>query len=163
MMKRYVVKFLASASLAIAASAMAQEAPSAASPLPVWMAGCWITAGEGVRTEECWTAPRGAMMLGSSHSFEGDTTRWFEHMRIVREEGGLVFVAQPGGAPPTRFAMTAAPTGVDGRPRGVLFTSSEHDYPQRVHYFLDADGTLVGEISLMDGSRVQRWVYRRAG
>ena len=130
--------------------------------LPGWMAGCWMTAGEDARTEECWTVPRGAMMLGSSHTFQNGETRWFEHMRIVREGSGLVFIAQPGGVPPTRFAMAAAPVGADGQPVGVLFVSAEHDYPQQVHYFLDADGALVGEISMMDGSRVQRWVYRRS-
>ena len=29
-----------------------------------WMAGCWADAEEGQRTEECWLAPRGGMMLG---------------------------------------------------------------------------------------------------
>ena len=156
---------LALAALTMVVPGMAQDSglATSAKPLPGWMAGCWMTVGEGSRTEECWTVPRGAMMLGSSHTFQSGETRWFEHMRIVREASGLVFIAQPGGVPPTRFAMTAAPVGADGQPVGVLFVSAEHDYPQRVHYYLDADGALVGEISMMDGSRVQRWVYRRAG
>ncbi len=153
---------VAFAALAPAGVAQADEGETG-QQLPGWMAGCWMTQDEGSSTEECWTVPRGTMMLGSSHTFDGSETRWFEHMRIVREGGALVFIAQPGGVPPTRFAMAAAPTGTDGQPVGVLFVSAEHDYPQRVQYFLDADGALVGEISMLDGSRVQRWVYRRAG
>lgn len=161
---KIAVSMLALAAVTMMVPGMAQEpgTPPATSPLPGWMAGCWMTTGEGVRTEECWTVPRGTMMLGSSHSFEGGATRWFEHMRIVREPDGLVFIAQPGGAPPTRFTQAVAPAGADGQPAGVAFTSAEHDYPQRVHYFLNADGALVGEISMLDGTRVQRWVYRRS-
>ncbi len=162
---KFAFRMLALAAVTMVVPGMAQGpgTTASASPLPGWMAGCWMTAGEGSCTEECWTVPRGAMMLGSSHTFEGGETRWFEHMRIEREAEGLVFIAQPGGSPPTRFAIAATPVGADGQPVGVLFVSAEHDYPQRVHYFLDADGALVGEISMMDGSRVQRWVYRRAG
>ena len=179
---KHIVRLLASGSLAMAMPAMAQEAiPSAPiaviepTPLPGWMAGCWITPGDSSQTEECWTIPRGMMMLGSSHTFIDvititqpghraiDETRTvsFEHMRIVQEGGTLVFIAQPGGAPPTRFVMvgTGTPTPTDG----VVFQNLTNDYPQRVHYYLDADGALVGEISMMDGSRVGRWVYRRAG
>ena len=36
--------------------------------LPAWMAGCWVHV-QGERwTEECWTTPRGGVMLGSGRS-----------------------------------------------------------------------------------------------
>ena len=72
-------------------------APVPASTLPQWMAGCWTTQGAPMATEECWTAPRGGMMLGSSHTVDAqDTTRAFEHMRMVRDGEQIVFIAQPG-------------------------------------------------------------------
>jgi hypothetical protein len=145
------------------AQAQAQApAPDPAPPeLPRWMAGCWIARHEGeTRSEECWTMPRGAMMLGSGHMFAGPVTRSFEHMRIIREGDTLVFVAQPGGAPPTRFALEAhvAPGG-DG-PARLSFVNAANDYPQRVTYRLVAGG-LEAEIAMLDGSRPMRWSFRR--
>jgi len=126
------------------------------------MAGCWIAErGEGRQSEECWTAPRGTMLLGSGHMFTADRSLGFEHMRIVREESGLVFIAQPGGAPPTRFSLE---TGADDDPaaRRVSFVNAANDYPQRVTYWL-AEGRLEAEIVQLDGSRPIRWTFRRVG
>ena len=125
--------------------------------LPGWMAGCWIAGGEeGVRTEECWTAPRGSMLLGSGHAYAGDRSRSFEHMRIEQVDGSLVFIAQPGGSPPTRFALQAT-DGSDG----LLFVNAENDYPQRVRYWREG-AELLAEISQIDGSNAIRWRFRRS-
>lgn len=123
--------------------------------LPGWMAGCWLTdpAG-GPRSEECWTAPRGAMMLGSGHMFEGGKTLSFEHMRIEREGPSLVFVGQPGGATPTRFALEMQ------RPNEVRFLNEAHDYPQRITYRLVND-VLEAEVAMKDGTGSMRWTFRR--
>lgn len=147
-------------SLLAALLAAAQPAPEAPPPLPLpgWMAGCWMAEGRTSRTEECWTVPRGAMMLASSHSFAAHHSFAFEHMRIVQENGTLVYIAQPGGASPTRFPMlgVVAATAADG----ITFQNSAHDYPQRIHYRI-VEGALVAEISMADGSHPQRWTFRR--
>lgn len=148
-------------SLIAALLAAAQPAPWAPpAPLPGWMAGCWMAEGEGNQTEECWTVPRGTMMLGSSHTFSGPTTRWFEHMRIVQDGTTLAFIAQPGGSPPTRFAMVDRLAINDDRPV-IIFENLANAYPQRIRYTTDADGSLIAEIAQADGSRVQRWTFRR--
>ena len=135
-------------------------APVPASTLPQWMAGCWTTQGAPMATEECWTAPRGGMMLGSSHTVDAqDTTRAFEHMRMVRDGEQIVFIAQPGGTAASRFPLLRSALR-DGRPF-LEFGNDAHDYPQRIRYWLEADGGLVGEISLADGSRPTRWAYQR--
>lgn len=128
--------------------------------LPGWLAGCWMADGDaGAHTEECWTVPRGSMILGSSHSFAEGRTGWFEHMRIEQQDGSLTFVAQPRGAPPTRFPLQATMVGPDLRP-GLLFVNAANDYPQRIVYWRDGED-LLAEISLIDGSRAQRWIFRR--
>jgi hypothetical protein len=129
--------------------------------LPGWMAGCWMTdAAEGRRSEECWTMPRGAMMLGSGHLFESGRSLSFEHMRIVREGGSIIFIAQPGGAPPTRFTLErqVAPGG-EAAPQ-VRFVNAANDYPQRVTYRL-VGGALEAEIAQKDGSHPMRWTFKR--
>lgn len=143
-----------------AATAQTAMAPPIVDPmaLPNWMAGCWISVGEGdARTEECWTAPRGSMLLGSGHSFAGSRTRSFEHMRIESVDGSLVFVSHPNGAAPTRFVLQAP-----GASDSLLFVNANHDYPQRVHYWREG-AELVAEISLIDGSNAMRWRFRRMG
>lgn len=159
--------FTAALTAAIAVSAMAvplmaqtadaQPTTVSAVPLPNWLAGCWIAGGaEGAGTEECWTVPRGSMVLGSGHNFVGPRTRSFEHMRIESVEGSLVFVAHPGGSSPTRFALQATEGG-----NGLLFVNAENDYPQRVHYWREG-AELVAEISQIDGSNAMRWRFRRS-
>lgn len=138
-------------SLAGAALAQNNNAPV----LPRWMAGCWLTeAGQPRRMEECWTMPRGSMMLGSSQTFDAEKTRSFEHMRIVRDADGLAFIGQPDGAQPTRFTLDRQSA------TELSFVNAAHDYPQRITYRV-VDGELVAEIALLDGSKPQRWTYSR--
>lgn len=150
--------------LALAADATPAPTPPAppAAELPAWLAGCWMASGaDDTQTEECWTAPRGSMLLGSSHSFAGGRSGWFEHMRMVVEDGRLAYVAQPGGAPPTRFDA-AAVIRVDGREM-LIFRNLDNDYPQRITYSYNPANPreYLAEIAMDDGSRAQSWVFRR--
>lgn len=142
---------------------LAVDHPIEAPLLPSWMAGCWMAEGDGNQTEECWTVPRGAMMLASSHTFVPGDTRAFEHMRIVREGGTLVFIAQPGGNLPVRFVLTPNAMGSLTARQTVAFRNLANDYPQIIQYYSEADGSMIAEISMADGSRSQRWVFRRVG
>lgn len=141
----------------------AAQAEPVAQPiaLPSWMAGCWITDADslGVRSEECWTVPHGEMMLGSGHHFNGTRTLSFEHMRIERVDGSLVFVALPGGETPTRFALQATRVGEELRD-GLLFVNVDNGYPQRIRYWRDG-AELHAEIAFIDGRESVRWRFRR--
>jgi len=142
------------------AAASAPGTEDGAPALPGWMAGCWIADhGEGRQSEECWTRPRGAMMIGSGHMFRGARSLSFEHMRIAREADGLVFIAQPGGATATRFTLEPAEARDAPGPR-ISFVNARHDYPQRVTYWLE-DGRLQARIAMLDGSRAMHWRFRR--
>jgi hypothetical protein len=152
----------------------AQPAEASAVELPRWLAGCWMAEGEGRQTEECWTVPRGNMILGSSHEFTEvmdvqpdhstiDTSRTlgFEHMRIIAHNGVLTYVAQPGGAPPIRFSATTM-TSIHGE-ETLVFVNEAHDYPQRITYrYTHArNWEMTAEVSMADGSRPRRWLFRR--
>ena len=135
--------------LVLAAAAQAQ-------PMPAFLAGCWEEKrAESAWTEECWTDPRGHLMIGSGRDGKGDTVRHWEWMRIERPAGGVpTFYGSPKGAAPVSFKATAA----DGK--SITFVNAAHDYPQRVRYTLTEAG-LDAEISLADGSKPNRWSYRR--
>lgn len=142
------------AGLLIAAAAAAVGSP----PMPAFLAGCWEERRADERwTEECWTSARGGLMIGSGRDGKGDSVRHWEWMRIERTaDGTLSFYGSPKGAAPVRFKATAGDAG------SITFVNPAHDYPQRVSYRRTAAG-LEAEVSLADGSKPNRWRYRRAG
>ncbi len=120
------------------------------------MAGCWEMRDGARWADECWTVPRGGMMIGSGRAGSGDSLASFEHMRIERGEGGaLTFLASPGGKGWTPFASAADPDG-------VTFVNTANDFPQRVRYWREGE-LLKAEISLADGGQAMRWTFRRTG
>lgn len=66
-----------------------------------WLAGGWVTDANPVDIEQRWTTPAGGAMLAVSRTVEGDKMVAFEYLRIVERDGGLVYIAQPGGRPAT--------------------------------------------------------------
>ena len=131
-------------------------AETAALQMPSFLAGCWEQKREGgAWNEECWTDPRGGLMIGSGREGQADTVRHWEWMRIERSsDGSITFYGSPKGAPAVGFKATEADR------RSVTFLNPGHDYPQRVHY-VATDTGLDAEVSLADGSRPNRWSYRR--
>jgi len=132
------------------------EVASATLPMPAFLAGCWEQQRDDGRwTEECWTDPRGGLMIGSGRDGQGDSVRHWEWMRIERSaDGAVTFYGSPKGAPAVGFKATDAGSG------SITFVDSSHDYPQRVRYVATETG-IDAEISLADGSKAERWSYRR--
>ena len=137
---------------------LAEAAAAAPIAMPAFLAGCWEEKrAEQSWTEECWTSARGGLMIGSGRDGTGDSVRHGEWMRIERgTDGSVTFYGSPKGAGPVPFKATAS----DGK--SITFVNAAHDYPRRVRYTLTGDG-LDAEISLADGSKPNRWRYRRGG
>ncbi len=125
-----------------------------------WLAGAWVgTRGTGGTTsiEERWSPPLGGTMLATSRTVSRDKIRAFEYLRIVEREGGLVYIAQPNGTPPTEFVLTEL-----GANRAV-FENPRHDSPQRIVYELSAEGGLSASIGYTNGGRPQRFDFKPEG
>jgi hypothetical protein len=123
--------------------------------MPAFLAGCWEQRKGADWTEECWTDPRGGLMIGSGRDASGDTIKHWEWMRIERgADGSVTFYGSPKGAPAVGFKLTEA------SPTSATFVNEAHDFPQRVHYSLTTVG-LDAEVSLADGGKPIRWSYRR--
>jgi hypothetical protein len=140
----------------IAAAIMAAE--PAVPQLPAWLAGCWEHRAGEEWTEECWTAPRAGIMLGSGRSGKGNRLQSWEVMQIVRVDTDpavpkLTFYGAPGGQNRTPFQW------MPGK-EGLTFVNVEHDYPQRIRYWREGKA-LVAEVALKDGTKAQRWRYAR--
>ena len=135
---------------------MAQLATATLS-MPSFLTGCWEQRSGESWTEECWTTPRGGLMIGSGRTGKGDAVTHWEYMRIERgADGTLTFYGSPKGAPAVGFRATEVGD------KQITFLNAGHDYPQRVRYVATADG-IDAEVSLADGRKAERWRYRRPG
>jgi len=122
-----------------------------------WLAGAWVGTGGPASIEERWSPPPGCAMLGVSRTVRGGSVVAFEYLRIVDGDGGLVYVAQPGGAPPEELVLTEL-----GATHAV-FENPRHDSPQRIVYELSAEGSLIASICFARGGRPQRFEFGREG
>ncbi len=122
-----------------------------------WLTGAWVGTRGSSSIEERWGPPLGGALLGVARTVKGGSMTAFEFLRIVERDGGLVYVAQPGGVPPTEFVLTA----LDGT--RAVFENPRHDSPQRIVYELTAEGDLVASIGFMQGGRPQRFEFTREG
>ena len=124
-----------------------------------WLAGAWVgKRSSGSSIEERWSPPLGGAMLAVSRTVNtGGKMSMFEFLRIVEREGGLVYIAQPGGARPTEFVLTEL-----NKTRAV-FENPRHDYPRRIMYELSAEGRLTATIGQLKGGIPTRFEFKREG
>jgi hypothetical protein len=121
-----------------------------------WLAGAWGGTRSTSSTEERWSPPKGGAMLGVSRTVKKDKMIAFEFLRIVERDGGLVYVAQPGGHPPTEFVLTELDK------KRAVFVNPRHSYPQRIVYELSNEGALTASIGFAMG-RLQSFEFKHEG
>lgn len=118
-----------------------------------WLEGTWIGGAEGTTIEERWTPAAAGAMLGVSRTIAKGRMAAFEFLRIVSRDGTLIYIAQPGGRPPTEFRLTAL------TPESATFENPAHDFPKLIRYSLRSDGTLEARVG--DHTRSQSFEFRR--
>ena len=106
-----------------------------------WMKGCWAWSRNGRETTEHWLKPAGGTMLGVSRTVADGKTVEFEFTQIRQDASGAIFfIAKPSGQPEATFRL------IKGSANEVIFENPQHDFPQRVIYRLQSDGSLLGRI-----------------
>lgn len=144
----------------LAALLLAVMPPPSASAAPIdsleWMCGTW---GDPAESLESWLAPVDGLMLGVNRTVRPGKMPFFEFLRIEQRPEGIVFVASPLGRAGTDFPLQ------DLGAERVAFENPEHDFPQRIAYWLEGD-SLVAEASAGEGESRQvqsfRWARRAA-
>lgn len=121
-----------------------------------WLAGAWSGTKGKSSIEERWSPLKGGATLGLSRTVSGGKMVGFEFLRIVERDSGLVYVAQPGGRPPTEFVLTELDQ------QRAVFLSPRHGYPQRIVYELSKAGALTVSIGFAKG-RLQSYELKREG
>jgi hypothetical protein len=114
-----------------------------------WLAGHWCMERDGKRVEEHGLPARGGMLLSVGRTVSDGKVVAFEFLRLERRDGVVTFVAQPDGAPPTAFELTAS--GADW----ARFENPRHDFPRRVEYRRAGAGLHAEIAGPGDGGRDQ--------
>jgi len=105
-----------------------------------WLAGCWEGGQGELRIEEQWMAPRGGAMLGMGRTVKGERLVEYEAMIIREEPARLTFTAKPSGQQEASFGS------IELTDASVVFENQAHDFPQRVIYRRQGDGSLLARI-----------------
>ncbi len=115
-----------------------------------WLSGHWATAPGRMQTDEHWTGVAGASLIGMSRTVAGGKTVFFEFLRIETRGDEIYYVAHPKARNPgTEFKLVRL-SGSE-----AVFENPEHDFPKRIIYRKNEDGTLTARIE-GDGSEKQK-------
>ena len=106
-----------------------------------WMSGDWETAPGRMQIDEHWTRAAGGSMFGVSRTVAGGKTVFFEYLRIETRGTDIFYVAHPKARTPgTDFKL------VKLNVQEAVFENLTHDFPKRIIYRKNTDGTLTARV-----------------
>jgi Domain of unknown function (DUF6265) len=105
-----------------------------------WLAGQWRIEQPDRVVDEHWMAPAGGLMMGMSRTIHG--ARIEHEFSLLRQEpnGDIVYVANPSKQSEAVFKLTSL-----GNDKAV-FENPQHDFPKKIIYALQPDGSLLAAI-----------------
>jgi hypothetical protein len=115
-----------------------------------WLAGCWDGSSANREALEQWMKPAGQTMLGMSRTVAGGKTVAYEFLQIREQEDGIYYVAKPSGQAEASFKL------VKFEKQEAVFENLEHDFPQRIIYRLEKDGSLAAAIEGMSKGKLKK-------
>jgi hypothetical protein len=123
-----------------------------------WLTGCWEMNSRGRVVSENWMKPAGKTMMGTSRTVMEGKTLEYEFVRLVQEgDGSINYIAKPSDQEEASFKLVS----LEGKK--VVFENLQHDFPQRVIYFLHTADSLIARIegTLNGNERGRDFPYRR--
>ena len=124
-----------------------------------FLAGCWELNRDGREINEQWMKPSGGVMLGMGRTVAQGSVREYEFTQIRQDkDGAIYYVARPSGQTEASFKL------VKLQNKEAVFENLEHDFPQRVIYRLQADGSLFARVegAVKGQTRGIDYPYKRA-
>jgi len=107
-----------------------------------WMSGDWETLpGKPPQTDEHWSIIRGGSLIGMSRTVSGERTVYYEYLRIETRGNEIFYVAHPRAKNPgTDFKLVK----LSGQQ--AVFQNLAHDFPKRIIYRKNPDGSLTARV-----------------
>jgi hypothetical protein len=124
-----------------------------------WLEGTWSGVTSGVAMEETWSSARGGGLVGMHKDSRSGKMTSYEFFRVVpNDSGGVCYIASLPGQAPTPFCA------IELSESKVVFENREHDFPQRVLYWLERDGRLHARIegTIHGATHAEDWVWNRS-
>lgn len=128
--------------------ALAQEKKTMIADL-AWLAGCWDGSSGNREYLEQWMKPSGQTMLGMSRAVVNGKTVEYEFVQIREQEGDLFYIAKPSGQEGASFKL------IKYSNQEAVFENPQHDFPQRIIYRLEKDGSLAAAIEGMSKGKLK--------
>ena len=95
-------------------------------------------------------------MLGMHRDVRPDKKTSFEFLRIEKRGDTLVYLAMPGGQPPTEFPLKSSDASE------IVFENLSHDFPQRILYWRKGAQLCARVEGLMGGKESsEQWCWNR--
>ena len=123
-----------------------------------WLAGCWEANVRGREVNEHWMKPGGGIMLGMARTVSQGKAGEFEFTQIREDKDAIYYVAKPAAQPEASFKLVKLEN------KEVVFENPEHDFPQRIIYRLQSDGSLFARVEATVKGQIRGidYPYKRA-
>ena len=124
-----------------------------------WLIGTWEHKTSKGSIYETWRKAAGNELVGKSYVIKNKDTILFENIRLVHEQGELVYI------PAVKDQNEGTPIRFEGKKISethLVFENKTHDFPQVISYKKISEDSLKAEISgLRDGKEEQRYFPMR--
>jgi hypothetical protein len=124
---------------ALIVSTVALQTPVATEQLN-WISGCWEGRSPNRVYTEQWMKPEGGLMMGMSRTVVNNKATEFEFLQIRQQGADVFYVAKPSGQAEASFKL------IRHSDKEAVFENPQHDFPQRIIYRLQPDGSLLARI-----------------
>ena len=124
-----------------------------------WFAGCWEANMRGNQVNEQWMKPAGGTMLGMARTVTMGKTIEFEFTQIREDkDGAIYYIAKPSSQAEASFKL------VKLEHKEAVFENLQHDFPQRIIYRQESDGSLFARVEANDKGKIRGldYPYKRA-
>ena len=99
--------------------------------------------------------PVAGTMIGMGRTVAGTRTVEFEYLRLEERGADIFYVAHPKArCPGTDFKLTSL-TG-----QTATFENPQHDFPKRIIYKKNSDGSVTASIDGGEGTRSMSFAYQ---
>ena len=124
-----------------------------------WLAGCWEANLRGREVNEQWMKPAGGIMLGMARTVSQGKATEFEFTQIREDkDGAIYYIAKPSGQAEASFKLLKLQN------KEAVFENPQHDFPQRIIYRLQPDGSLFARVEATEKGQTRGidYPYKRA-
>lgn len=108
-----------------------------------WIAGAWELRDRQGIIEEYWMQPSGKSMIGITRNVSENEPLFFEYLRILQTDSGIVYIAQPSGWSPIEFKLVELENEI------ATFVNPTHDFPQRIIYRKELNNILFVRLEVL--------------